>query len=391
MSARTGQPDAGQPVRIIGNERAIALLTRSLEQSRVAHAYLFAGPPGVGKGLVAREFAKALNCERGTSQPCNACVSCRKIDHGTHPDVLWFRPAGAMRMIRLEQVTEFLQAAALRPYEGRWKVFIIVDADRLNVQSQNKVLKTLEEPTPATTIILTSAVPEALLPTIRSRCQRIAFHPIAREAIERFLIEQRGASPERAAIAASLGRGSLSGAIEHLDEQADRRRLELYNVLAAGGFERFTDLQAAAVAIEQELVARRDTLKKQLADENADTLQALEPAAQKTLTDQYNAHAESEFRREVEALLNCIALWYRDVLVFQQTGAAAAAGTAALVNADFAEQIGSQAARLSTDELLAAFDTIDEVRKAIALNVKLANSLEALFLKLGLLGSARVA
>jgi DNA polymerase-3 subunit delta' len=378
--------DARQRVRIIGNERAIGLLTRSLEQSRVAHAYLFAGPPGVGKGLVAREFAKALNCERQQTHPCNDCVSCRKIDGEIHPDVRWFRPAGAMRMIRVEQVAEFLQAAALKPYEGRWKVFIIVDADRLNVQSQNKVLKTLEEPTAATTIILTSAVPEALLPTIRSRCQRIAFYPIAREAVERFLIEERGAPPDRAAIAASLGRGSLAAAIEHLDEHADRRRVVLYNVLAAGGFERFAELQAAAVAIEQELVARRETLKKQLADENAETLTAMEPAAQKALTDQHNAHAESEFRREVEALLNCIALWYRDVLLFKQTGAAGQ-----LVNADFAEQIVAQAARATTDELLAAFDTIDEVRKAIALNVKLANSLEALFLKLGLLPSARVA
>ncbi len=376
---------AGHPVRIIGNERAIGLLTRSIEQGRVAHAYLFAGPAGVGKGLVAREFAKTLNCERGESRACDECISCRKIAHETHPDVRWFRPAGAMRMIRLEQVAEFLQAATLRPYEGRWKVFILVDADRLNVQSQNKVLKTLEEPAPGTTIILTSAVPEALLPTIRSRCQRIAFHPIARDAIERFLIEHHDAAPERATIAASLARGSLAAAIEFLDEHADRRRLDLYNVLAAGGFEHFADLQAMALGIEKQLVTRRDTLKKQLANESSETLKAMAPAAQKALTDQYNAQAESEFRREVDGVLNCIVLWYRDVLFFRETGAATA-----LINADYAEQIAAQAAERTTDELLAAFDTIDEVRRAIALNVKLSNSLEALFLKLGLLKSAPV-
>ena len=370
---------------IIGNERAIGLLTRSIEQGRVAHAYLFAGPAGVGKGLVAREFAKTLNCERGGPRACDECISCRKIAHETHPDVRWFRPAGAMRMIRIEQVAEFLQAATLRPYEGRWKVFILVDADRLNVQSQNKVLKTLEEPAPGTTIILTSAVPEALLPTIRSRCQRIAFHPIARDAIERFLIEHHDAAPERAAIAASLARGSLAAAIEFLDEHADRRRLDLYNVLAAGGFEHFADLQAMALGIEKQLVTRRDTLKKQLANESSETLKAMAPAAQKALTDQYNAQAESEFRREVDGVLNCIVLWYRDVLLFRETGAATA-----LINADYAEQIAAQAAERTTDELLAAFDTIDEVRRAIALNVKLSNSLEALFLKLGLLKSAPV-
>jgi len=377
---------------IIGNERAIELLTSSIEQGRVAHAYLFAGPPGVGKGLVAREFAKALNCEHGGAAPCDACLACRKIDHGTHPDVLWFRPTGAMRMIRVEQVAEFLQAAAFKPYEGRWKVFMLVDADRLNVESQNKVLKTLEEPAPGTVIILTSAVPEALLPTIRSRCQRVTFHPIPREAVEQYLIEHRDADPERAAIAASLGRGSLAAAIEYLDERAGQRRRALYNVLAAGGFEHFADLQAMALGIEQELAARRETLKKELADEQAELLAGLDPAAQKTLTDQHNAHAESEFRREVDALLNAIALWYRDVLVSKETGAAGqAAGTAAFINADYAEAIAARAAARSTDELLAAFDTIDEVRKAIALNVKLANSLEALFLKLDLLRRAPVA
>jgi len=371
---------------IIGNERAIGLLTSSIEQGRVAHAYLFAGPPGVGKGLVAREFAKALNCERGGPQPCDECVACRKVEHGTHPDVLWFRPSGAMRMIRVEQVAEFLQAATLRPFEGRWKVFVLVDADRMNVPSQNKVLKTLEEPAPDTVIILTSAVPEALLPTIRSRCQRIVFCPIAREAIERFLVERHGASPKRAAVAATLARGSLSAAIEYLDEHADRRRVALYDTLAAGGFERFMDLQAMALGIEKELVARREALKKQLADENSATLEALEPAGRKILSDQYNAHAESEFRREVDGVLNLVALWYRDMLLFKETNAAAT-----LVNADYAEAIAVRAAERSTDELLAAFDDIDEVRQAIAFNVKLSNSLEALFLKLGLLQSAPVA
>lgn len=371
---------------IIGNERAIGLLTSSIEQGRVAHAYLFAGPAGVGKGLVAREVAKALNCERGETHPCDECVTCRKIDHGTHPDVLWFRPAGAMRIIRVEQVAELLQAASFRPYEGRWKVFILVDADRLNVQSQNKVLKTLEEPAPDTAIILTSAAPEALLPTIRSRCQRIAFHPIAREAVERFLIDRHGAPAERAAVAAALGQGSLGAAIELLEEHADQRRQGLYNVLAAGGFEHFADLQAMALGIEKELVARRDTLKKQLADENRETLEAIEAPGRKALTDQYNAHAEGEFRREVEAVLNLLVLWYRDVLLCRETDAAAP-----LINADYAEAIAARGTGCSTQELLAAFDTIDEVRRAIALNVKVSNSLEALFLKLGLFKTAPVA
>jgi DNA polymerase-3 subunit delta' len=291
-----------------------------------------------------------------------------------------------MRMIRVEQVAEFLEAAAFRPYEGRWKVFIIVDADRLNVQSQNKVLKTLEEPAPDTAIVLTSSVPEALVPTIRSRCQRIAFHPVARDALERFLVERHGVTAERAALAAALARGSVAAAIDFLGENADRLRVELYNVLAAGGFERFAELQAMALGIEKHLVARRDTLKTELAAEGGEALEALSPEARKMLADQQNAHAESEFRREVEALLNLVVLWYRDVLVSKETGAAAP-----LVNADYAEAIAAQAAARTTDELLAAFDTIDEVRKAIALNVKLSNSLEALFLKLGLLGGAPVA
>src|ERR1017187_4729031 len=154
-------------------------LHRSLQRGRLAHAYLFAGPRGSGKEAVARTLAKALNCTEKDHDSCDHCESCRRIDEGAHPDVYWVRPESKSRRIQGEQMGDFMKAVNLRSSMGGVKVGIVVDADCLGEEASNAFLKTLEEPPAQTVIVLLTADPQRLLPTILSRCLRISFGPIA--------------------------------------------------------------------------------------------------------------------------------------------------------------------------------------------------------------------
>ena len=179
---------------IIGQERAVDALRAAIRRGGLHHAYLFAGPEGVGKGMAARLLAQAANCERADGDACGACASCRKIARGVHPDVLvvererdmaragrWEPKGGRTpsRDIVVDQVRELVdRRLSLRRFEGRRRFVLIDPADAMNPQAQNAILKTLEEPPPETTLVLVSSSADGLLPTVRSRCLRLPFAPL---------------------------------------------------------------------------------------------------------------------------------------------------------------------------------------------------------------------
>ncbi|HFD39309.1 MAG TPA: DNA polymerase III subunit delta', partial [Anaerolineae bacterium] len=130
---------------IIGHDWAVTQLRQSLAHGRVAHAYLFCGLPQIGKTHLARLWAQALLCPQ-PDPPCGQCLSCQKIDHGTHPDVQVLEGQGAGRSIKIDQVRTLQREAVLLPYEGPRRVFILRDFDQATVEAANSLLKTLEEP-----------------------------------------------------------------------------------------------------------------------------------------------------------------------------------------------------------------------------------------------------
>ena len=202
-----------------GQERALAMLRHALTSDRVAHAYLFAGPTGIGKARAALVLAQALNClEPGG--PCGLCAACDRIARDLHPDVLRVEPTGAARQITKESIDVVRQRLTLPPHEGRARVIIIDEAERLNPTSANQILKTLEEPPPRTVFVLVSAAPEQLLPTIRSRCQRVRFAPLAASVVARVLRERHAVAAARSEELAALAGGSLGRALASLDEEA---------------------------------------------------------------------------------------------------------------------------------------------------------------------------
>ncbi|MDP3048091.1 MAG: DNA polymerase III subunit delta' [Thermodesulfovibrionales bacterium] len=166
---------------IIGQKKAINILLGTMARNRIPSAYLFAGESGIGKKLTAINLAKTINCLAPKTQLdcCDECSSCKKIDSRTHPDFLMAAPEKGE--IRVDEIRMIEEVISLAPYEGKRKVVIVDDAETMNPSAANAFLKTLEEPPPQSIIILISASPDRLPETIRSRCSRINFSPLAPE------------------------------------------------------------------------------------------------------------------------------------------------------------------------------------------------------------------
>ncbi|HVT06881.1 MAG TPA: DNA polymerase III subunit delta' [Polyangia bacterium] len=194
---------------LIGQDLARAALDRAVRTGRVAHAYVFEGPPGVGKRGAAHGLALALNCRVTPGEGCGTCDVCRRIDADIHPDVPSFGPSGPGGQIVVEDIKTMVALARTRPHEAAARVVIVDDADAMNPNAANGLLKTLEEPLPGNHLILCTTAAERLLPTIRSRAQRIRFRPLGTAALLA-IAEARGVPAARAEIAAALADGSAA-------------------------------------------------------------------------------------------------------------------------------------------------------------------------------------
>jgi DNA polymerase-3 subunit delta' len=213
---------------VLGHSMPVELLKRAIHQDKVSHSYLFLGNEGIGKKWVALQFAKALNCLEGVIEKgdaCDRCLSCKKIDHHLHPDVLILEPEG--QTLKVDQVRQMQRDLAYRPYEGRRRVCILTAADRMAPNMSNTLLKTLEEPPLHTVIILLANNPRLLLPTILSRCQPIRFHPLPISLVSNWLMERKGFNEEEAHLLASLSEGSPGKALEIREEIQQIPRNEL--------------------------------------------------------------------------------------------------------------------------------------------------------------------
>lgn len=198
--------------KIVGHEQIKARLKTALLQQRLAPALIFVGPTGVGKRLCALALAKAVNCERADGDSCDRCAACRKIAAGTHLDVKLVEPEGAF--IKVAQIRQLVEDANYKPFEGRRRVFIIDPADAMNETAANALLKTLEEPPEDSLLILISDKLDALLPTIRSRCQIQLFTPLSTEEVEAFLRRFDARAEADIQLTARLAAGCIGRALD---------------------------------------------------------------------------------------------------------------------------------------------------------------------------------
>ncbi len=241
---------------IIGHQQIVEQLRRTVASGRIAGAYLFVGPAGVGKETVATYFARLIFClqhkqspegldeEQSASLPsvCGTCLACRKVDSGNHPDLQFIRPAGSL--VKIGQIRDVQKQIIYEPLEGSRKVYILTDAERMNLEAENCLLKTLEEPPASSVLILLTSNIEALLPTTRSRCQILQFYPMQTEELAEVLMKRFPIDAEAAATAAISAGGVVGKALTQL-EKGNRLASEVPEILKE------TDLLAAFRLAEQ--------------------------------------------------------------------------------------------------------------------------------------------
>ena len=274
--------------QLTGNNRIKKLLREMLKARRIPGAMLFTGEEGVGKKLFALEIAKALNCrapEEG--EGCGTCPPCIRISKFNYPQsgdsddwkgIIWTdHPdvglvTAPKRVLLVEQMRAIEREANFRPFEGRARVFLIDDADKLNDSSANALLKVLEEPPDTSHIVLLTARPAMLLATIRSRCQMLRFSPLTAAEIETHLVANKIAGAAEAATLARIARGSLGRAVEQDFQEFTTQRAAMLKVLEAlaAGDDRIQLLRSAeeqnAAPVKDEFESRLDILETLIRD-----------------------------------------------------------------------------------------------------------------------------
>jgi DNA polymerase-3 subunit delta' len=301
----------------------LELLSSAIERGAVPQSLLFSGPEGVGKRLVALELAKAVNCPERI-RPCGTCNSCRKIARGVHPDIVLVEP-GDTGSIKVEEIRDAIGRSAYRPFEGQRRVTIVDDADALVPNAQDALLKTLEEPPSGSIFVLVTARPDALLPTIASRCYRLRFARLAEGDVAAILREQHGWSETEALAVAPLADGSVGAALDVRTEEA-------------------ADARESAVELLRGVASAKARAGDRL--------------------DQAKALAGGAERDELARRLRAVASMLRDIRVL-----AAGASPRFLANTDLQDELARLAGSYNAERGLEAFSAVDAALEALGRNV----------------------
>ncbi len=303
--------------KIYDQSTAVRTLQSAIKKNRVAHAYLFVGPSGVGRKLTATVFAKALNCEKmRDDNPCGTCAPCRLIAEGKHPDVQTVMPTKRSSTITVKQIEELLPFAYMRPMKGKYKVFVLSEAHRLGIDAANKLLKTLEEPPPFTVFVLVTERPESVLPTVASRCQPIKFGRLRAESVARILVSDFHIDTERAAVAAELADGQVTRGLQFADPQ----RFDAITSIVES-LESYPARLEAYDRVLELFADERASLQEQAASRISTGGEDLTPAMKSSTEDLRKSFVDRYYREFLNDCLGLLLTLYRDILVVKETNA----------------------------------------------------------------------
>lgn len=358
--------------------RVLEGLARQIAADEVAHAWLLLGPAGSGKRPTAVAMGAALNCPVSPGEGCGKCSSCLRVQRRRFPDVHHVVPEGPIIPVDVVRET-IVPEAARSPFEGRVKVFIIEEAERMNVAAQNALLKTLEEPQPDTVFILISDDEDEILETIRSRC-RIVRLDAASEARIVELLTRQGVSEEQALVAARVAEGDFEYALELVDGGAAGQRRQVWLELPRRLSSPSEAMDAAAEVMSEgkSAVAELESVHKIEVQELAEILERRGSAAARNALSK--RHKRELRRREEQVLgeaIDTLAAFYRDVLVLR------CGRGEAITNIDFLSELERWAAGSVPDAaLVAAIERCVTTRAALLRNANPSLQIEALLVEL---------
>lgn len=361
---------------IIGNQQIKIYLKRTAERQMVGSSLLFAGPDGVGKSLFASAFAKLLLCQDDPKG-----INKHKIESGNHPDIRVYRPEGKIGMHSIASMRQFSEEVYQAPFEGKWKVFILHEADRMLSYSANALLKTFEEPSRDTLIILISSTPSALLPTVLSRCRTLHFNPLAEQDIASYITQRFEKTPEEAELIAYMAQGSIGQAVWLTNEGVSPVRALVLDLLAKGKLSYYKELTGIASQIAERVEAEKKEIeievrKMLLKGMGEDLSSAQKQSLEKEVEGAVTMHA----MQEAYALFDIVLSWYRDLHLLRLKGNAAY-----LMHRDYMGAIELAAGKGSVLPVEDVQKAIAETRLALERSTSLQICLENLFLKLNIL------
>lgn len=315
-----------EPQQSTGQNDPLRFLKQAFIKKAMPHALLFTGIEGIGKDAAAENLAMLCNCLSFSGntdelkqeiEPCGMCRSCKKIKSGNHPDILRVMPDNSI--IRIAKIREVRQGLSMSPLEAKVRIIIISNAQCMNPEASNALLKILEEPPERTLLILTALKASDLLPTILSRCQQIPFRPLSRNILKHELVTKYNADPDTAETAANVSEGSLKRALS---------------------------------MIEPESKIFRSRILKQMA--------VLSESPDKSSEGLLLAFAErlANYKNELTEALNIISTWFRDLLISKYH-------PDKIINRDMAEMIFKIARKLEIPDIIARMEALQAAQKDV--------------------------
>ncbi|QCU78822.1 DNA polymerase III subunit delta' [Citricoccus sp. SGAir0253] len=380
-----GTPAAPAPVwgDLAGQQAAVEQLSRAAAAERPTHAWLFTGPPGSGRSNAARAFAQALQCEVAdpAGRGCGTCHACLTVAAGTHPDVKVLATENVT--YRIDEVRELIALAQDRPVGGRWRIFIMEDADRMTERATNVLLKAIEEPPERTLWMLCAPSPADVLVTIRSRCRQVGLRIPSVESVAQLLVERDGLDPELALFAARASQSHVGMARRLARDEGARSRREAVvhlplriratsdAVAMAKELVEVTQAEAAASAEVRNAEERRNLLRSLGLGEDEKVPPKLRHHV-KRLEDAQAARNKRSVHDTLDRAMIDLTGLFRDVLALQL-------GTEApLVNEHLRDELASYARSASPERTVARIDAVATARRRLAGNVPPLLALEAM-------------
>lgn len=318
---------------VVGHDDIKTHIINAAALDKVSHAYLFTGEDGSGKKMLASLFAEALNCERHTGEPCQMCRSCRKALTGNHPDIITVTHEKP-NLFSVEEVRQqVVNTVDIKPYESRYKVYIIDEMEKMNPQAQNALLKTIEEPPEYVVLLLLTNSPDALLSTILSRCVRLDLKTVPSADVQKYLMTELALPDYEAEVITAFAQGNI-GRAKRCVEDAE-----------------FIELLEATLLLVERIGAMQ---VYEFADE---------------------AKKLAEIKQNVGIFFDILTLWYRDVLLYK-----ASMSTDGLVFKRNIAAIQSQADACTYEGIGDVLAEIEKAAARIRANVNFELVLEQLFL-----------